>query len=154
MTHVKNRASLGSSSFPKSHRRYPSLLKQRRSVWSTGTPPPTTVSHPLQSLTANEIQKASKATKSHLGTDNVRFVAVSLLEPAKDAVRSAEVVALNPDTGIASELTIAMDEEASVVKSQDLAPGVQPMFTPEVCMLVAFARWLITCSCSLFSLLL
>lgn len=114
---------------------------QRRSVWSSGTPPPTTISHPLQSLTANEIQKASKATKSRLNGDNVRFVAISLSEPGKNSaappVRSAEVVALNPDTGIATELLIALNDdssdEATVTKCQDLPPGVQPMFSPEDC---------------------
>jgi primary-amine oxidase len=112
---------------------------QRRSVWSSGTPPPTTISHPLQSLTANEIQKASKATKSRLNGDNVRFVAISLSEPGKNSaappVRSAEVVALNPDTGIATELLIALndDSSATVTKCQDLPPGVQPMFSPEDC---------------------
>jgi len=136
VTHCKTRASLGhSSSFPKtpSH-----SLRQHRSVWSSGTPPPTKISHPLQSLMANEIQKACKATKNRLNGDNIRFVAISLSEPAKQDTtsRTAEVVALNPDTGIATELTIELydkSEETNVTKCLDLPAGVQPMFTPEDC---------------------
>ena len=107
---------------------------QRRSVWSTGQSP-TTASFPLSALTVHEMKTTSAAVKKHLQKD-VRFITITLLEPPKHKtthVRSAEVVVLDPKTGIATELTVELEKEPTVTKCIDLAPGVQPMFTPEDC---------------------
>ena len=139
VTHCTSGAALGRSSYFPKAARHPSSFRERRSVWSSGQAPPTTISHPLHSLTANEIQKASKATKAKLNTENVRFVAITLREPYKKistSNRCAEVVALNPTTGIATELIVEIDsdsDETNVIKCLDLPAGVQPMFTPEDC---------------------
>jgi primary-amine oxidase len=85
-------------------------------------------------------------------TDNIvqqlRFVAVSLLEPPKKEYlshqnadnynitieRMAQVIALNPSTGVATEYHVDLDQE-TLVTSNDLPLGTQPMFTPEDCVL-------------------
>jgi primary-amine oxidase len=101
--------------------------------------------HPLDPLSADEIIQASDAVKKYLGLtpDNVvqqlRFVSVSLLEPPKkeylegiSTPRSAEVVALNPATGIGSEYKIDLEAD-KVIFAKDLPKGVQPLLTPEDC---------------------
>lgn len=102
--------------------------------------------HPLTPLSAAEITTTASVVRQHFGlkddangdtTKTLRFVAISLQEPttkAKDSVapRMAEVVTLNPQTGIASELTVDLAKQA-VVDVQDLPPGTQPMFTPNDC---------------------
>ena len=75
---------------------------QRRSVWSSGTPPPTRITHSLQSLTANEIQRASKATKTRLNGDNVRFVAISLSEPGTLSAAAAAAGSKRRSGGVES----------------------------------------------------
>ena len=118
-------------------------VESKRSVWSTGQEP-TPASHPLHSLTPTEIQAVSTAVKNHLSSSsssNVRFVAVSLREPTplagswNSAPRQAEVVVLNSQTGIATELTVSLSSsnDASVVESVELPRGVQPLLTPEDC---------------------
>jgi Cu2+-containing amine oxidase len=101
--------------------------------------------HPLDPLTGDEISQTSEAVRKFLGlspantVQHLRFVSISLCEPPKkDYVagiktpRSAEVVALNPHTGVASEYTVDL-EANRVVDSKDLPKGVQPLLTPEVC---------------------
>lgn len=101
--------------------------------------------HPLDPLSAEEIQEASAALRAFLGltpdnvVQNLRFVAVSLKEPPKkDYVqgivtpRQAEIVALNPTTGIASEYDVNL-ETGKVVHANELPKGVQPLLTPEDC---------------------
>ena len=113
----------------------------KRSVWSTGQDPsPTT--HALHSLTPDEITKASLTVKKHLLNDKIRFVAISLQEPPKSQQvgvdsRKAEVVVINPVTGIATELTVTLDDANghSISRQVDLPRGVQPMFTPDDCSL-------------------
>jgi Cu2+-containing amine oxidase len=115
-------------------------------------------SHPLDPLSGAEIQAASSAVKKHLGVspDNMvqtlRFVAVSLLEPPKKEyllaqssevvppalARRAEIIALNPSTGVASEYHVELsnsttEEDAKVIYQIDLPLGTQPLFTPEDC---------------------
>ena len=97
--------------------------------------------HPLDPLSADEISRASSAVKDFVTADKIRFVAVSLKEPNKNATgdrkRQAEVVTLDPVTGIASEFTVDLaDDDSSatvVVDSRSLPPGTQPMFTPDDC---------------------
>jgi primary-amine oxidase len=110
-------------------------LQQRRGIWSSGQAPPAKASHPLDSLTAEEIRVASTAVKKLMNVGNLRFIAITLLEPPKNIsspIRSAEVVVLNPGTGIATELTVVLNT-SEVSKCKHLPPGVQPMFTPEDC---------------------
>lgn len=103
--------------------------------------------HPLDPLSADEVTKASAAVRTFLGTPSddagttLRFVSVSLSEPPKKEYlagiktpRKAEIVALNPSTGIGAEYEVNL-ESGEVVYSQDLPPGVQPLLTPEDCFL-------------------
>ena len=115
---------------------------------STTSPRP----HPFDPLTGDEIRQVSSIVLAHLNltpVDNVvhelRFIAISLLEPPKREYvnwmttnstaalpRHAEVVALNPTTGIVTELQVSLDEEV-VVKHEELPKGTQPLLTPEDC---------------------
>jgi primary-amine oxidase len=101
----------------------------RRSVWSTGKDP-VPATHPLHSLTPSEIVTAAFLVKGSI--DNARFVAVSLKEHV--AKRCAEVVVLNSKTGIASELTVDLDDSA-ITERTDLPRGTQPLLTPDDCFL-------------------
>ena len=112
-----------------------------RSIWSTGQVP-TPATHPLHALTPDEISQASSLVKAHLQLDEIRFVAVSLKEPPKSeqdtfVTRMAEIVVLNPETGIATELSVTLDDVNghSISRKADLPRGVQPMFTPDDCAL-------------------
>lgn len=109
-------------------------FSQRRSVWSAGQSP-VAASHALHSLTPGEMLLASTAVRNLLNVDRLRFIAVTLKEPPKlnsFDTRHAEVVVLNPSTGIATELIVSLDDN-KVTKCIDLPAGVQPMFTPEDC---------------------
>jgi len=103
-----------------------------RNVWSTGQTPALT-SSPLCSLTPSEIEAASKVVKDKY--EDSRFVAISLKEPPKhgDGSRMAEMVVLNSKTGIASEIAVSLEGEASIVTRKELERGVQPLLTPEDC---------------------
>jgi primary-amine oxidase len=102
------------------------------------------ITHPLDPLSAIEIENASSIVRSYLGFTNeannsLRFVSVSLLEPPKQdyiagikVARQAEIVSLNPMTGIASEYQVDL-ETSEVVSSVNLPKGVQPLLTPEDC---------------------
>jgi primary-amine oxidase len=105
----------------------------------------TTSPHPLDPLTADEITQASEAVRNHLGLSpvnvdkHVRFASISLNEPPKQdyiqgivTPRRAEIVALNPTTGIASEYQVDLNT-GQVVYSNDLPRGVQPLLTPDDC---------------------
>lgn len=101
--------------------------------------------HPLDPLSRTEIEAASLAVQKHLGltpdnvVKNLRFVAISLLEPRKEdyingksGPRSAEVVALNPSSGMAIESQVDL-ENNKVVATKELPAGTQPLLTPEDC---------------------
>lgn len=101
--------------------------------------------HPLDPLSAEEIIEASSAVRSYVGltpdntVKNLRFVAVSLKEPPKkdyisgiSVPRHAEIVALNPTTGIAAEYDVNL-ETLRVSSARELPQGVQPLLTPEDC---------------------
>jgi primary-amine oxidase len=103
--------------------------------------------HPLDPLSAIEIENASTIVRSYLGYDSsdggannsLRFVSTSLFEPPKKdyiagikVARQAEIVTLNPTTGIASEYQVDL-ETSEVVSSVNLPKGVQPLLTPEDC---------------------
>lgn len=106
-----------------------------RSVWSTGQEP-SAATHPLHSLTPDEISSAASVVKEHFKNDeNLRFVAIALQEPPKhtEPKRIAELVVLNGKTGIASELTVSLESEATITEETTLDKGVQPMLTPEDC---------------------
>ena len=83
--------------------------------------------HPLDPLTGDEISLAASIVQSFRGLtpDNVvkhlRFVSISLLEPPKKEFldgqvmeRHAEIVALDPLTGIASEYSVNLQSEKVV----------------------------------------
>jgi primary-amine oxidase len=107
----------------------------------------TSTKHPLDPLSGDEILEASTAIRKYLGLTpdssvrHLRFVAVSLKEPPKQEYikgnptpRQAEIVTVNPATGIASEYEVNL-ETGKVVYSHDLPKGVQPLLTPEDCFL-------------------
>ena len=97
-----------------------------------------------------EIAQAADAIRFHekAGTNGdslkkLRFVAVSLKEPSTIDVikaqesdgdvtisRQAEAVTVNPITGLASEFVVDI-ATMEVIKSKVLAPGTQPMFSPD-----------------------
>jgi len=96
--------------------------------------------HPLDPLSPEEISLASAAVQTFAADAKLRFVAVTLKEPSQKQQkeghkRQAEVVALDPSTGLASEFTLDIINGASaaVVDSKTLPSGTQPMFTPEDC---------------------
>ncbi len=108
--------------------------------------------HPLDPLLPGEITLASEAVRTYLGltADNaatLRFVSISLLEPPKSdyikgikTPRQAECIALNPQTGIATNYTVTLtenddgdDAKAKVSTSKDYPKGTQPLLTPEDC---------------------
>ena len=106
--------------------------------------------HPLDPLSPNEITQASDAVRKHLGltpdnaVQNLRFVSISLREPRKkdyiegveETPRQAECIALNPQTGIASNYTVSLagaDSEAKIAESMEYPKGTQPLLTPEDC---------------------
>jgi len=98
--------------------------------------------HPLDPLSAGEITAASQAVKDFVAVDKqhqLRFVAVSLKEPARAdhpaTSRQAEVVTLDPSTGLASEFDVNLGagEKATVISSKKLPLGTQPMLTPDDC---------------------
>jgi primary-amine oxidase len=111
-----------------------------RFVWSTGQSPPSKDSHPLCSLTPDEIRVAADAVKAHFKKD-VRFVAIALAEPSKAALssstkppRQAEIIILNSSTGIASEITMSLADN-SIISTKDMERGIQPLLTPDDCIL-------------------
>jgi Cu2+-containing amine oxidase len=134
-------------------------------------------SHPLDPLSAEEIQAASSTVKKYLGVspDNMvqtlRFVAVSLLEPPKkeyllaqssqslvtpSLARRAEIIALNPTTGVASEYHVELNnsssgsgEDAKVIYEVDLPLGTQPLLTPEDCDLAEGTRSVVSSLCKM-----
>jgi primary-amine oxidase len=140
-----------------------SLFSVRR--FSTASSLSLEYSHPLDPLSANEITAVSATIRSHAGVsladdpglEKLRFVAVSLKEPTKSELvpvlhgttpasslaRQAEVVTLNPVSGLASEFVVELlststtDEgistTAEIVSTKILDAGIQPMFTPEDC---------------------
>jgi primary-amine oxidase len=107
-------------------------------VWTSGTEP-TPATHPLHCLTPAEILRTSSIVKEKFSSDpTLRFVAITLAEPSMktptsvDTSRAAEVVVLDPKTGLGTELTVNLLTD-SIDKTNQLPPGVQPMFTPEDC---------------------
>ena len=48
----------------------------------------TTISHPLDPLSASEIEKSARLVRSHMGGADLRFETIELKEPAKSAVRA------------------------------------------------------------------
>ena len=123
--------------------------QQRRSVWTTGSEMARSPSlSPLDPLTPQEISKASSAVRIFMkdASESIRFVAVSLREPSPGEIASsfsssgdgsaprrlAEVLVLDPTTGLATELVVHGDD---VVESRMLPSGTQPMLTPDDCLL-------------------
>ena len=123
--------------------------QQRRSVWTTGSEMARSPSlSPLDPLTPQEISKASSAVRIFMkdASESIRFVAVSLREPSPGEIASsfsssgdgsaprrlAEVLVLDPTTGLATEFVVHGDD---VVESRMLPSGTQPMLTPDDCLL-------------------
>jgi primary-amine oxidase len=124
--------------------------------------------HPLDPLTVDEIRAAATAVKDHhhllsssaaedeqeTSSNSLRFVAISLKEPSrlscsdddkgeqgddKRGGRAAEVVVLNPATGLAYEYLVDIlsdvdKKNAAVVHSVvQVEKGRQPLLTPDDC---------------------
>lgn len=128
----------------KNHREASEQAWSSQSTWRRGFAAAAEV-HPLDPLTSEEIKAASSIVQSFLGltpenvVQQLRFVAVSLAEPPKKdylagnkTPRTAEVVALNPTTGLAAEYKVDL-EAWKVSFSKELPKGVQPLLTPEDC---------------------
>jgi len=101
---------------------------------------PYSISHPLEPLTAGEVEKAVQVLKSAgKVTPTTRFVSVSLREPAKDFVygfagkgpipRRAFAVLFDNAKNACYETTVSLDE--SSVVSWKHVPGVQPTMTAD-----------------------
>lgn len=123
-------------------------LQSRKLFFSTNA---CKIPHPLDPLSAGEIKSASAAVKKILTKAkkqnplSIRFVSVSLFEPAKKDLllnktgeskiklgRKAEVVTLVD--GICSEFIIELlSNNAVVIQQLDLPVGAQPMFSPDDC---------------------
>jgi primary-amine oxidase len=95
------------------------------------------MAHPLDPLAPAEIERAVAAVRA-ARPGRLRFVTVSLREPAKDdllawpgrpLVRRAEVVALEPDQERAFEAVV--DLVADALESCETLAGLQPAFVPE-----------------------
>lgn len=115
---------------------WPASASFIRSVWSTGQDPPAPDKrHALCCLTPDEIRAAAGAVKAHY--DAARFVAISLKEPSKNSVttstRQAEVLILNTETGLASEIEVELGDTPEVTFTKELERGVQPLLTPDDC---------------------
>ena len=98
----------------------------------------TPVRHPLDPLTASEIESAVAVLRSQQSLDaKVRFESIVLNEPPKDIVlnfngtdatgREAFIVLFENDTGATYEAVVSLDE--GEVKSYKHIPGVQPRIT-------------------------
>ena len=93
--------------------------------------------HPLEPLTADEVEAASRIAREERGLDaSTRFVYVSLKEPSKQAVlagtevaREAELLLWDRARRVAVEATVSLTE-GSVTAWQD-HPGILPPITFE-----------------------
>jgi primary-amine oxidase len=110
-------------------------------VTATEHRPSTTVTHPLEPLSAAEISAAATALREagHVGP-TCRFVSLGLREPAKDALlafdsagsavpREATAVVLDRADGRTFEATVSLTDSA--VTRWEHVPGVQPQVTGE-----------------------
>ena len=99
---------------------------------------PTTSRHPLDPLSAAEIEKAVAVLKEQRSlSERVRFESIVLSEPPKELIlsfkegdavnREAFIVLFDNDTGATYEALISLNE--GKVKSWDHVPGVQPRIT-------------------------
>ncbi len=98
-----------------------------------------TAIHPLDPLSPAELEAAIAAARAHHGSDRLRFVTITLKEPAKDVVaawapgapveRVAELVLLDPDArrGVEADLDVAT---GAVLRWDDLGER-QPAIIPE-----------------------
>ena len=84
--------------------------------------------HPLDPLTAEEIERASAIAAERLGARaSLRFPLVAALDPPKgeaDPTRLAELVCFDAETGETTEVVVDLD--AGTVESAIEQPGVQP----------------------------
>ena len=97
-------------------------------------------SHPLDPLSADEIETVARLirTQQQLG-DAIRFISISLHEPAKDVVvdysnettcaREASVIVLDLTDGKTYEALVSLTDEA--IRNWTFIPGVQPSITFE-----------------------
>ncbi|MEL6776933.1 MAG: primary-amine oxidase [Cyanobacteria bacterium J06597_16] len=94
-----------------------------------------TVSHPLEPLTPEEMTAAVRIVREQKSlTDSVRFVSVSLKEPAKETVlafkkgdaiaREAFIILLDNATARTYEAVVALGK--SIITAWDYIPNVQP----------------------------
>lgn len=116
------------------------------------------MNHPLDPLTAAEIQAASAVIRSNVNIaatedlqhEQLRFVAITLQEPPKETYlaycekngqasplpRQAHAITLSPVTGLATEHVVQLEATtgaATLISSTTLAAGLQPMLTPDDC---------------------
>ena len=90
--------------------------------------------HPLDPLSAEEIETASRIVRDERKLENVRFITIALHEPLKEAVlgsadREAFVVLLDLADGKTYEAVVSLAKQA--VRSWRHVPGVQPSITFE-----------------------
>jgi primary-amine oxidase len=110
-------------------------------VTATGERLSTTVTHPLEPLSAEEISAAATVLRDagHVGPTS-RFVSLALREPAKAAVhafdadgtdvpREADAIVLDRADGRTYEATVSLSD--STVTRWEHVPGVQPQVTLE-----------------------
>ena len=103
--------------------------------------PSTTVTHPLEPLSAEEIRRAAALLRDagRIGPGS-RFISLGLREPAKEAVlahdadgtavpREAAAVVLDRTDGRTYEATVSLSDSA--VTRWEHIPGVQPQVTAE-----------------------
>eukprot|EP00957_Ditylum_brightwellii_P069763 5297703-Ditylum_brightwellii.AAC.1 len=92
-------------------------------------PGPTVKYHPLDPLTAPEIKSTASAVKKTLNDNIIQFVVISLNKAKKvdllaydnnqstneSLEQCTKVVVFNPSAGIASELTVCLNNDADAV---------------------------------------
>ena len=96
---------------------------------ATAKPGEAAAPHPLDPLSADEIVRASAIAAAHYGSPpSLRFLLIAAQEPPKgaldDAPRSAELLCLDAESGLTTEVVVNLD--AGSVVSARPRPGVQP----------------------------
>jgi primary-amine oxidase len=98
---------------------------------------PSSIPHPLEPLTPDEVRAATEIVRSSLTLgEQARFVEVTLREPPKDAVlrgdsvdRQASVSLLDPETGMLEEGVVSL--RARTLVSWREVPGAMPPILPD-----------------------
>ena len=132
----------GSTATTTTARSLPSASILRRHVWSTSQTPPVKP-NALCSLTPEEITQAASLIRQDFAkkkndnieaADSVRFVSISLAEAPslKQDERIVEAIILDTTTGLGSEISLSLTH-ATILSTNQLGKGVQPLLTPDDC---------------------